>query len=323
MPAYFESGILYREPAWHGLGLVLNEKLYDYQEALKLAGADWTVSLKPMYLDETGVSLCPDKVWVCRDDINKYLATVGRKFRPIQNLDAFKFFEPFLHERDCFISTAGVLYGGKKVFITAEIENFDSEIVEGDPVKNFLLLSNSHDDKMKLTVKFVRERVVCANTLEVALAESGVFKSVGHNSRSLFDLQEIQTSIDICKRTFKDSTADFKLLAQKSLKTEEFRSYLERVFESELKDASKRKTTSDEVKLEDLRCTKKIIQFYEEQPDLQIDGVRGTLYGAFNAISQYLTHNKSSNPDSRYNSLWYGSDSLLLRNAKEVALSLT
>lgn len=323
MPAFFESGILYKEPAWHGLGLVLKEKLYDYQQALKLAGADWSVSLKPIYLDEKGLSLCPDKVWVCRDDKNKYLATVGKKFRPIQNLDAFKFFEPFLHERDCWISTAGVLYGGKKVFITAEIENFNTEIVEADPVRNFLLLSNSHDDKMKLTVKFVRERVVCANTLEVALAENGVFKSVGHNSRSLIDLQEIQTSIDICKRTFKDSTEEFRLLTKKSLKTEEFRDYLERVFESELRDAGKRKTSSDGVKLEDLRCTKKIIQFYEQEPDLQIDGVRGTLYGAFNAISQYLTHNKSSNPDSRYNSLWYGSDSLLLRNAKQAALSLT
>jgi phage/plasmid-like protein (TIGR03299 family) len=322
MPAYFESGILYKEPAWHGLGLVLKEKLYDYQKALKLAGADWSVSLRPIYLDEKGLNLCPDKVWVCRDDTNKYLATVGKKFRPIQNLDAFKFFEPFLHERDCWVSTAGVLYGGKKVFITAEIENFNAEIVEGDPVRNFLLLSNSHNDKMKLTVKFVRERVVCANTLEVALAENGVFKSVGHNSRSQLELQEIQTSIDICKRTFKDSTEEFRLLTKKSLKTEEFRSYLERVFQSELRDAGKRRTTSEEIKLEDLRCTKRIIEFYEQEPDLQIDKVRGTLYGAFNAISQYITHNKSSNPDSRYNSLWYGSDSLLLRNAKEVALSL-
>lgn len=317
MSHQFESGFFVKEPAWHSLGTVLQEKVYSTSEALKLAGADWKVSLHP--ITSCGQEI-PDRRAVHRDDTGAYLATVGKIYRPIQNHEAFQFFDPFLHERDCYISTAGVLSGGKKVWVAAEIENSETEVVEGDHIRNYLLLANSHDGTMKATVKFVSERVVCANTLKVALSERGAFRSISHNSKAGAALSEIQASIDICRRSFDNTVQNYRKLAAINLSTEQFRNYLEGLFESDLRTTSKRLEQTS--KLEDLRSCKKILAAYDSTPDLQIDGIRGTAYAALNATSEFICHHKSSNKDSRYNSIWFGSDANLLAEAEQRLLAL-
>lgn len=317
MSHQFESGMFVKEPAWHGLGTVLENKIYSTSEALKLAGADWKVSLHPTF--SCGMET-PDRRAVHRDDTGAYLATVGKIYRPIQNEDAFKFFDPFLHERDCYISTAGVLDSGKKVWIAAEIENSETEVIEGDRIRNYLLLANSHDGSMKATVKFVSERVVCANTLRVALGEGGAFKSISHNSKATAALSEIQASIDICRKSFDTTVQKYRQLAATDISTEQFRSYLEGLFERDLKAASKRLDKT--VELEDIRACRKILAAYDSSPDLQVDSVRGTAYAAFNSVTEFITHAKSSNKDSRFNSIWFGSDANFLAEAEERALAM-
>ena len=317
MAHQFESGFFVKEPAWHGLGTVLENKVYSTAEALKLAGADWNVTLHPVTSCGQEIS---DKKAVHRNDTGAYLATVGKVYRPIQNEDAFKFLDPFLHEKDCFISTAGILDLGKKVWIAAEIENSETEVIEGDRIRNYLLLANSHDGTMKAIVKFVSERVVCANTLRVALGEGGAFRSVSHNSKAVVALSEIQTSLDICRKSFDNTVEKYRQLAATNISTEQFRSYLEGLFESDLKAASKRldKTAG----LEDIRAGRKILAAYDSTPDLQVDGIRGTAYAALNAVGEFVTHGKSSNKDSRFNSIWFGSDANFLAEAEKKVLAM-
>lgn len=317
MSHQFESGFFVKEPAWHGLGTVLQDKVYNTSEALKLAGADWKVSLHS--ITSCGQEI-PDRKAVHRDDTGAYLATVGKIYRPIQNEDAFKFFDPFLHERDCYISTAGILDSGKKCWIAAEIENSETEVVEGDRIRNYLLLANSHDGSMKAIVKFVSERVVCANTLKVALGEGGAFKAISHNSKAASALSEIQASLDICRKSFDNTVLKYRQMAATNISTEQFRGYLESLFESDLKAASKR--LEETAELEDLRSCRKILAAYDSTPDLQVDGVRGTAYAAVNAVAEWVTHAKSSNKDSRFNSIWFGSDANFLAEAEERALAL-
>lgn len=105
----FESGMFVKVPAWHRLGTVIADKVYSSEEALRLAGADWTVSLQTMKVGDREV---PNSKAVQRDDTGAIIGVVGSSYILKQNKDAFRFFDPFLHEKDCYISTAGVLAGG-------------------------------------------------------------------------------------------------------------------------------------------------------------------------------------------------------------------
>lgn len=317
MAHQFESGFFVKEPAWHGLGTVLEDKVYSTAEALRLAGADWKVSLHPV--TSCGQEI-PDRKAVHRDDTGAYLATVGKVYRPIQNEDAFKFFDPFLHERDCYISTAGILAEGRRCWIAAEIENSETEVIEGDRIRNYLLLANSHDGSMKAINKFVSERVVCANTLRVALGEGGAFKAISHNSKAAVALSKIQASLDIARKSFDNTVVKYRQMAATNISTEQFRGYLEGLFEKDLKAASKR--LDETAELEDIRACRKILAAYDNSPDLQVDGVRGTAYAAYNALTEFVTHTKSSNKDSRFNSIWFGSDANFLADAEERALAM-
>ena len=317
MSHQFESGMFVKVPAWHGLGTVIQDKVYSSEEALRLAGANWTVSLQTMKVGDREV---PNSKAVQRDDTGAIIGVVGSSYVLKQNKDAFKFFDPFLHEKDCFISTAGVLSGGKRVWIAAEVKNSNNEIVEGDKIKNYLLLANAHDGSMKLTTKFVTERVVCANTLRVALAEGGTFRSVSHTSSMDSKLSQIQASLSLAKKTFDDTAVRYQQLAATNLSTEQFRGYLESLFIDDLKKASDRLEKTAE--LEDIRACRKILSAYDSTPDLQVDGVRGTAWAAVNSVSEYITHEKSSSTDSRYNSIWFGSDASLLDKAEKLALAL-
>jgi phage/plasmid-like protein (TIGR03299 family) len=316
MTHQFESGMFVKVPAWHGLGTVIKDKVYSSEEALRLAGADWTVSLQTMKVGDREV---PNSKAVQRDDTGAIIGVVGSSYVLKQNKDAFRFFDPFLHEKDCYISTAGVLSGGKKVFITAEIETSNNEIVDGDEIKNYLLLANAHDGSMKLTTKFVTERVVCANTLRVALAEGGAFRSVSHTSSMDSKLSQIQASLSLAKKSFEDTAMRYQQLAATNLSTEQFRGYLESLFTDDLKKASDRLERT--ANLEDVRACRKILNAYDNTPDLQLNGVRGTAWAAVNSVSEFLTHEKSKNTDSRYNSLWFGSDANLLDKAEKLAFA--
>ena len=319
--AIIDSGMFYKRPAWGGLGTVMEHKVSSSQEALELAGADWEVQLVPIVTQHSNI-LIPGKKAVQRTDNNQILSVVGDVYTPLQNKNAFSFFDPFLHEKDCFIETAGTLKGGRKIWILAKIEGTETEVVPGDEIKNYLLLANSHDGSIKLTVKFVSNRVICENTLKVALDEDSAFKSITHSKTIDIRLSEVQSSLDLVKRRFNQQTLQYRQMTKKSLTTEEYREYLEKVFEADLIAAHKR--LEREVVLEDIRACNKILDIYEQTPDLQMDGVRGTTWAAYNSITEYLTHYKSSksNANSRVDNLWFGKDARLLDSAKEKALSL-
>jgi phage/plasmid-like protein (TIGR03299 family) len=317
MSHQFTSGMFVKEPAWHKLGTVLEHKVYSSEEALNLAGANWKVVLRTMEVD--GIEV-PDKKAVQREDTKQILSVVGNRYVPKQNIDAFKFFDPFLHKQDAYISTAGVLNNGAKVWIAAEIENTNNEIKNGDIIRNYLLLANAHDGSMKLIVKFVSERVVCANTLRTALSEKGAFKAIAHTSSMDLKLSEIQASINLTRREFDDTITRYRAMSNADMTTNQFREYLESLFTLELKEKSKKLDRT--ANLEDIRAGKKILQAYNTSPDLQVDGVRGTVWAGLNAVTEYVSHQRSSNVNNRYDSIWFGKDSKFLGEAESRAYAL-
>jgi phage/plasmid-like protein (TIGR03299 family) len=119
MSAEFESGMFVREPAWHRLGVVVDEAP-NVEEAIKLAGLDWEVRKEPVHfkVEDEEVEV-PNRFAVVRSTDDKPLGIVSDRYEPLQNTEAFKFFNPFLEY--CDFNTAGSLREGKNVWILAKL----------------------------------------------------------------------------------------------------------------------------------------------------------------------------------------------------------
>lgn len=320
----FESGMFSNnEAAWHGLGNVLPHKVYDTEEAIKLSGLDWTVSKHPIYIkdeeEEGGLVEVPGRRAVLRDTDKSILGTVSARYEPLQNLEAFKFFDPFLHEKEAFISSAISLSNGRRIAIVAEIDDNERTIVKDDKVKSYLLFSTSHDASLSSSIRFTTVRVVCANTLAVAMMQNSDVKTVRHCRTQADRLAEIQHTINLYKQKFEEEVSIYKSLAQKDMDDHAFRGYLEKVFQKDLERRAKDMET-DEVSLEDIRAGKHCLNYFMFTEDLQMDGVKDTAWAGYNAVTEYVK-NKSSDRNKRMESIWYGPDAILLERAKRLALA--
>ena len=320
----FESGLFTNnKKAWHGLGNVVEEKIYSTTEAIKLAGLDWSVVKEPVYIfNPDGTKTLVENVnAVVRDSDRTILGSVSDRYELLQNKDAFSFFEPFLHEKDVYISSAISLFNGRKIVICAQIEDNTREIVKNDPIRGHLILATSHDGSLGTIVKFTDVRVVCNNTLRAALSSKGEFRSVKHSKKQKEKLVDIQTSINLYKADFEENVNLYKQMANRQMGVNDFRDYLEKVFASELKAAAKRAEVEEEkFRLENYRPTAKILDNYKFTPDLQLEGIAGTSWAGFNAITEYVSHQKGNDSEKRFNSVIFGTDAELLNRAKQFAL---
>jgi len=110
-----------REVPWHGLGTILDNPP-TIEEAIKLAGLDWTVSMQPTYCKVDGNDVKLPNRAVVRSTDRKVLGVVGPTYEPLQNAAAFQFFQPVIDEGHVTLETAGSLKGGQRVWILAKVK---------------------------------------------------------------------------------------------------------------------------------------------------------------------------------------------------------
>ncbi|MGA1718785.1 MAG: DUF932 domain-containing protein, partial [Aquiluna sp.] len=164
MPAMVEKMMFVGATPWHGEGTQLDENP-SISEAITAAGLDWRVGTKDLFTAE-GERVNAKATY--RESDNRVLGVVGPRYTPLQNQDAFDWFQPFLDAGECQLHTAGSLSEGEKVWVLAQLNRENSEIVKGDEVSKFILLSNSHDGTTSIRVGYTPIRVVCVNTLAAA-----------------------------------------------------------------------------------------------------------------------------------------------------------
>lgn len=333
----FESGFFVRSKAWHGLGTVLADAP-DTAEGLQLAGLDWDVRLEPVYahVDVDGFGTeeveLPDNFAVCRDkdDATEALAVVGSKYTPLQNSDAFAWFDPILHEGNAKLEAAGSLKGGRVVWVLARIGD-DGEVTPGDPVSPYLLLSNSHDGSRAVGVQFTPIRVVCWNTLSYAHGLSeGKDIQIRHTSNVHKTLLAVRDLLDLSHRTFSVTLEEYRAMQARQLTAQGLDLYLREVFatdavlaaamEAQLEHGEAPRDVAYAESLPKPRSLERTVELFETGPGFETAGK--TVFGAYQAVTHYVDHGRARNTDNALHASWFGTGQAVRNRAHSKALEL-
>ena len=270
------------ERPWHGLGTQV-PGLMKTLEALRIARMDWDVSkVQASIMDANGIRDIPDCFANVRSDNGAILGTVGKVYAVVNNRDAFSFFDHVLGEGHGQIETAGALGIGEKVFMMARFPEV-SEIVKGDMMEQFLLVSTSHDGSSNIEVMTTSVRVVCQNTLTAALKSATNRVKIRHTSNWEGKMYEAEKTIKESRKYWAEMEAACKHLAATSVTRVEVGAFMDAMFP--IKETAKTRTT------ENIR--EKVWELMETGMGTEIPGVKGTAWGVLNAYTEYLDHHKT------------------------------
>ena len=315
MAHQFESGMFVREPAWHGLGTVLDEPP-SVSEAIVEAGLDWKVTKEPLFTKEgAGVPMlreAPHHHALVRSSDRKILGVAGDRYQPLQNIEAFEFFNPFLEKEVATLETAGSLMGGKVVWVMARLNDLEAEVVPNDPVQANLLLSNAHTGNGAVKVLFTPTRVVCWNTLSVAEDGAKNMVKVVHSKNLTNSLTAVQEAVDTANKTFAFSLENYRAMARKDITVEGLKNYVRKVLDvpAEVKEMP--------------RAWEGIEAAFEGGPGSDIPGVDGTVWNAYNAVTHWVDHQRGRTDESRLTASWFqpGVGPAIRRKAHAEAMEL-
>jgi len=235
MPANVQTMAYYGEVPWHGLGKRVPKNV-TAAEMIHAADLDWEVELRPARgarkINKKGEFSRYEVVRTPRsgrDEHEVLLGLVSRRYQPLQNHEAFAFFDPIVDDKKAYFETAGALGEGERIWVMARMPKA-MEIVRGDECFNYLLLSNSHSGEGAVIVKFTSVRVVCQNTLMLAMDDGQKAYRVRHSKMMQFRLEELAEFIAITQQVFINAEQEFKRLAAIQMTEERLKYYLDAVF---------------------------------------------------------------------------------------------
>lgn len=303
---------------WHGLGTALPEAP-TVEAAIQLAGLDWQVELHRLYMKIEGETvLVPDAYSTVRSTDRKVLGVVGPTYHPLQNRDAFKFFQPFIDAGSAKLETAGSLRGGRRVWILARIQGETLEVVPGDAVSRFALLSNGHDGTLAVRAGFTDIRAVCANTVAAAHSSSASkLLRIRHTAKVTEALELVSEVMDLSHKEFVASVENYRLLAKRGVSVADLKNYVRKVFEPKL-------TIKDEAETESEceRLMGKIIPLFESGRGNDLPGVKGTAWALYNSVTEFLNWERGRSADIRLDNLWHGEGAKTNQKALGTALKM-
>jgi len=309
-----EAQMFYRgESPWHKLGrMIPQEQKLTSDQAIIMAGLDWQANTKPLFLDN-GIQAPANAV--VRSDNDAILGVVGKDYVPLQNINAFKFFDSFIESNQAQYETAGSLRDGKRVWVLAKI-NADVDVVKGnDILERYVLLSNSHDGTTAVRAGFTNIRVVCQNTLSLShsSANSRLIR-VRHGKNVLDNLDKVAEIMNLANREFEATLEQYKFLANKQINLTDLEKYVKLVMVGDKKIETNPEAGS--------RILAKIIPLFEKGRGNDMPEIKHTYWSAYNAISEYLQYEKGVDEQIRIDSLMFGQSATVLENALKIATKL-
>lgn len=297
---------------WHGLGTRVPNDLTP-EQMLKAAGLDWRVETFPAIATlANGQQVNTGHSALVRDRDNRVLDVITDDWNPMQNEEAFAFFNDFVAAGEMEMHTAGSLKDGKIVWGLAKV-NESFELFGGrDKVDSYLLFTNPHSYGQSIDVRFTPIRVVCNNTLTLSLnSQSKSMVKVSH--RREFDAELVKETLGVAKEKLDKYKAMAEYLSQKRYNDETVVDYFKRVFPVLTKKEDSNKELSKSAKFA-----------LEEALDMQpgADFGRGTYWQLFNTVTFMTDHIIGRSADNRLASAWYGANKSLKTKALETAVEM-
>lgn len=342
MPANVETMFSVEKTPWHGLGVVINHAP-TIKEGIEFAGLNWAVEVRSL-TREDGVKLDEFGKAFVRSDNKKTLGIVGPKTHPLQNADAFNFFQGFVDAKEATLETAGSLDEGRKVWVMAKISRPNSIIVPGDEVAKFVLLSNAHDGTTAVRVGFTPIRVVCANTLALAHTDkASKLIRVRHSKDVTKNVEALRETMNLADEEFEATAEQFRFLASRQINASDLRKYIKVVFKMdendekcttrslnvlrEIMNKHENKTfmiAAEKLNMEEKekRLLEKVTENFEAGRGTENFKSRGSFWTAYNAVNEYLNYERGYSDDTRMNSLWFGANAVANKHALDSALEM-
>lgn len=282
MSAEVESMFSVREVPWHGLGTIIDEAVSSAQ-ALELAGLNWTVRQEPVVYkgQDSGYRMN------IRSTDDKVLGVVGGRYKPVQNADAFAFTDELIGGGDVVYETAGSLSTGRRVWMLAKMP--DTRILD-DVVEPYLCLTNSHDGFGSLKVCMTPIRVVCQNTLNLALQKASRTWNVRHTGNIEGKMKEAQHTLGLASKYMEALAEEAELLYDIKIAPKDFKELTSALFPI-TDEMSRRKEEAQYL----LQC-----QLKEAWEMDDLGNIKGTGWGFMNAISDMATHRPPARKTENY-----------------------
>lgn len=289
------------EVPWHGLGHKVPSDL-STDQMMQAAGLDWTVQKIPAFVKIDDESQAIDAAALVRSSDNKILDVVSSDWNPVQNQEAFDFFQDFVNAGDMEMHTAGSLKGGQIVWALAKIKD-SFELFGGDQVDSYMLFTNPHVYGQSLDIRFTPIRVVCNNTLTLSLSQKGgtAFK-LSH--RREFVADQAKQALGIAHAKLDEYKSMASWMGSKRYDNESIKAYFQELFPSQ----------GDK----DSRNAIKALEVLELQPGAKF--AEGSWWQAFNAVTYMTDHLMGRSNDARLQSAWFGVNKSLKNKALQQAI---
>lgn len=294
-----------RNQIWHGLGqeLTVGAPLEVWQ---KEAGMDWLVKESPVTMqtiDNEGAiatKTFPNRKVLYRGDNQNPLSIVGEKFNIVQPNEVLEFFRDLTEQHGMHLSTAGCLFGGQRFWALAETGR-EGEVIKGDKMLGHLLFMTSVDGTMSSTAKFVSTRVVCNNTLTVALKEGGK-NVVRKTHKSIWDNNQAKIDLGLLDASWENFMSDLRDLSEKKMSDEEVKKFFESAFFDPKREAANQGWGIN-------RKIDNLMNLYKNGDGAEFD--YGTSLGVLNAVTNFFTHGTGRrSADWAFTNAYYDSDNI-------------
>lgn len=267
------------EAGWHGLGQELTAGA-SIEDWVVEAGLSWEIfESKVMFQTASGNEVWNDKRVLFRSDTNEPLSVVGQDYKIVQPVEVLEFFRDLTTLHGMELSAAGSLFNGKRFWATAKTGK-SFQAVTGDNIDGYLLLVTSADGSMSTSARLTSTRVVCSNTLTVAL-QSGSKKMVKKSHRADWDATQVKIDMGLVDESWEKFAASIKNLASIEITDKFATEYIQKkIYIPEVSAEDQPTQRVNEVNT--------LLGLYNSGMGAEYS--RGTAFGLVNAFTERLTH---------------------------------
>ena len=312
-----ESMAYVGQTPWHGLGHQLPAQ-QPIEVWAQQAGMDWEIRETPVrFITGTAGNLgaiesFPDNKVLFRSDTNAPLSVVSQRYQVVQPREILEFYRDLTEISGFELETAGILKGGRKFWALARTGQ--SGTLKGKDVsRGYVLLATACDGTLATTAQFTSIRVVCNNTLAIALGKNDGVVKVPHSTR--FDAEAVKKQLGISVSGWKTFMDSMKALSERKMKNAEAQRFFLQVFTDA---GNSRQGATNE------SAMAKSLSLYEGRgKGSTLPSAQGTAYGLLNAVTEFVDHERRArSTDYRLDSAWFGQGAAIKERALKQALLL-